>query len=461
MNTSRPAACCKGKDSGAAIIITLMVMALVGALAATLTTVAINDLQSSRRAQEAGVALNAADAGVAEGLAYLRANGARKLCPQQQAPSYNPNTPTFTSGFDLSSETCVTSLDQGHRVAGKPYTVVIVTEAPFPANDVGRYAIFSTGVGAGLASRLVSAKVEFRGIGIPKGFFGHTVGAGGGVGLANQSIFSTGCVYKRLSITNTGTDGYGLPAAVHSSKIVTDDQGSLPTCSSSVKAIHAAGPCKDLATPNTRFDHDSLGDVFPSGSPCLARRADYPGVTAAMWDKYYPQGSKLTDDQMLKDVFAIKDPPLNDGEVDLLRRIAQAQQNYFGPSDTIPSAIVPKGREAVLFFDLTGNAKINLGQISGFTPPATGCLDGSLIVVIVGGGAYFPSGTLAASLFVMTPGQDYQATGGSVVGTVFADSISLAGNTNISDLQRQCFDANPSPRLLDVNITSYRELDTL
>ena len=58
---------------------TLMVMALVMALATTVATVTVNNLRSSTSARQAGSALNAADAGLSQAKTYLRTSGVRDL----------------------------------------------------------------------------------------------------------------------------------------------------------------------------------------------------------------------------------------------------------------------------------------------------------------------------------------------------------------------------------------------
>ena len=66
-------------DAGSALILTLMAMAVVMGLATTVAVVSINNVQSSMKAQQAGSALNAADAGVAQAMAYLRSSGVRRI----------------------------------------------------------------------------------------------------------------------------------------------------------------------------------------------------------------------------------------------------------------------------------------------------------------------------------------------------------------------------------------------
>jgi hypothetical protein len=444
------------------MIVTLMVIALVAALAATVTTVTINNLQASQLSREAGVAVNAADAGVAEAVSYLRANGVRGLCARPTV--YDPLAPNFDKAFNLATQTCVSGPSMGTRVPGQPYAVLIVTDAAYPASELGRYLIYSRGVGAGDAAKVVSAEVEVKGVGVPKsGFFGHAVAASGNNLDVRQSIFSTGCVYFRSKLDMSGIDAYGLPVAIHSSQIVTDDNGTSPNCATSSKAIHQSSPCYAPAghVSNGAFDQDVLGGSLEgaAGAGCRTARTLYPGISADTWAKYYPNGSKIADRADLLRLFDIKDPALTQAEIDQLRFVAKFQGNYKTAASASDS-FTPNGRQAVLFYDLNGG-KVDLGTIRGFKPPGGGaCVTRSLVVVISGADAVFPTGdALAASVFVVTPGKSYTANGGNLVGTVFADLINLGGNTAVSQLDQQCYVDNPSPSLLTFTVTSYREID--
>jgi hypothetical protein len=54
-------------------------------------------------------------------------------------------------------------------VPGQPYSVVIVTRVAYPTNGVGSYTVYSKGVGAERAARLVAADITVTGGGAPRG----------------------------------------------------------------------------------------------------------------------------------------------------------------------------------------------------------------------------------------------------------------------------------------------------
>ena len=450
-------------DSGSAMILTLMVMALVTALATTVSVVTINNLQSSARAQQAGSALNAADAGLAQAMTYLRTEGVRGL-------SCSPTCPANPWGNSTSPAT-VPVLGE----AGQSYRVWIEALAPFPANNPGRYRIHSLGRAAGSASRTVTADIGVTSSNIPQGIFAREIDGGGSASVQRQSIFSAGCVYDREKIQMSTTDidlAYGIPIGVHSARTITESNGANKNCSAGNGDIHAAGPCNSKYP----YDQDVRGGSL-LGTTCAntqTQTTPYPTST------YYGArdldgapgneviGSYIKDEASLLKLFGFNNPPgLSDSQLDLLRATAQAQGNYSNTA-AMPS---PNEVNAVMFFELTGvnlGKTVNLNNISGFGRDAAmsddaACSTRSLTIVIVDGNAEMNANlSLAASLFLISDNPDYgQLTRGNgtadFIGTIFANKVNLIGNINLStDL---CFRANISPALLDFSSTSYRELD--
>ena len=241
-------------DAGSAMILTLMVMALVTVLATTVSVVTINNLQSSGRARQVGSALNAADAGLAQAISHLRSSGVRDL--RCAAPGANTCAP---SSWGSSTSPINVSVP---GAAGQSYKVWIEAVAPYPLNDPGLYRVHSTGFAAGSASRSVTEDIGVTTSRIPLGIFARSFNGGGAASVTNTSLFSTGCVYDRRHIDVTGTDvAYGIPAAVHTSQIITRDNGTARYCTPSTDrpAPASAQATRPLAAPSTS-----------TGPPCSA-----------------------------------------------------------------------------------------------------------------------------------------------------------------------------------------------
>lgn len=449
-------------DRGSAMLITLMVLALVTAIATTVAGVTLNNMQSSVRAQQAGSALNGADAGVAQAMSYLRSSGVRGLgC----SPSCASN-PWGNSAAPASVSV--------PGIAGQRYEAWIEPVSPFPANDPGRYLIHSTGFAKGAASRAVTSEVEVTSTPLPKGIFARSISGGGNVSVARESIFSTGCVYQRSKIQMSGMDAaYGIPVAVHTSQIITDSNGTGQYCPTTSKPIHDPSKSGVQRNCNTAYpyDQDRFGGDL-TGSSCASAQTSYPD--------YYGEkdfdgdgandvhGSYVKDDAALTKLLGIRTPALSQDQIDSLRAVAQAQGNYWtsatGWSD-------PDEDNAVMFFDLSQTdpgGVVDLNDVDGFARAANvsdgdpACAAKSLLIVIDGGNAKLNSNQVLYATLVLTSsapyGQVLKANGTSnFIGTVYADTVNLNGTANLS--LDPCFLANPSPALLGLSAGSYRELD--
>jgi hypothetical protein len=268
-------------ESGAALIITLMVILLVGTLAGTVTSVTITNLQSSQHAQQAGVAVNAADAGLSEGVSYLRTNGVSALCGKPT--SYTPSTGVFNQAFDLATKTCVNSEQLGTRVAGRPYSVLIVTEVSqtlqFRGGSPSTPRDSAPEKPAGVSQRQLRWQER------------------GAQGLLRASDHGRWKHHRqsehlldrmRLQAIEHHDDRHRClrpPVAVHTSRIITDDQGTLPTCRrAGWRSRDQSRDVTAFGAPLYPFDQDALGGDFPSGSPCFAARASYPKSASDTWN---------------------------------------------------------------------------------------------------------------------------------------------------------------------------------
>ena len=454
-------------DRGSSLIITLMVLALVTALSTTLAAVSIANLRAALSAQRGGSAVNGADAGIAQAMAYLRNNGVRGL-------ACSPTCPANPWGNRASPATVSLT-----GPAGQSYRVWIEPLAAFPTNDPGRYLIHSTGTASGAATREVSAEVAVTKTQVPQGVFARSINGGGDASIARQSVFSTGCVYNRSKIQMSGMDlAYGIPVAVHSSQIITDSIGTGQYCPTTSKPIHRAKPqytSPQACNADYPYDQDRIGGSL-SSTGCAGTQTAYP--------QYYGQrdvngdgsndvdGSMLKDDAALLGLYGIRTPALTQSQLDQLRVIAQSQGNYWTTSGS-NTWTSPDETNAVMFFELSqtdAGGTVDLNDVTGFSRSGSAnlsagdaaCPAKSLVIVVEGGNVKLNSNQqLYASLFLVSGspyGQVFKANGTSdFIGTIYADTVNLTGTANVS--VDECFRANASPALLDFNITNYREID--
>ena len=451
-------------DRGTAMLLTMSTMMLVAAMVGVATTVAVHDLRGAGQAQQAGTALDAAEAGVAHAVSYIRTNGTRTLACNLSTCPANPWSPANPVAADLKG---------GGRWSAS------ITPTAVTADGAARYLVHSTGTAAGAAQRIVEIEIDVNPIDLPKGIFARTVNLGGTVDLEQISIFTTGCVYKRDKVTTNYSAGldaaYNVPIGVHSSQIITESQGSGQYCADTNKPIHAVDgsmPCNSKYP----FDQDRLGGSLLGTSPDLQPCAQ-ASTTAPYQLRDFDgngtldvDGSFLRDDHALFKSFGLKRPALTDGEIEQLKTVAQAQGTYY----TSPSGwSVPNGAvnpHAVLFFDLPVNQTVDLKPLDGSLWSRTRitdarspqCLDASLLIVVQGGNARLNGTTeLAASLYLAGAapgGQLFKANGtADHIGMLYADTIDMTGNLGVS--LDACYVANPPPALSEVSSGTYRELD--
>jgi hypothetical protein len=458
-------------DRGSAMMLTLAVMVVVTTLTGVGTTMAVRDMRGAGEASQAGSALDAAEAGVAQAVSYIRGNGVRKLSCYPTCNSYvwNPGNPAAAD------------------VKGGGHWTAYITPTSVGNGDGGdHYLVHSTGTAGGPAQRVIEVDITVTPTDLPKGIFGRTINAGGTVDLRQISIFSTGCVYKRDKISThpeAGADlAYGTPAAVHSSQIITESQGSGQYCPSTNKPIHSglnvAGlsllPCNS-AYP---YDQDRFGGSLTdlpivggllSLSACSAVKTnlDYLPRDIDGDGKLDVNGSFIRDDRSLYKSFGITRPALTDSELENLRTQAQAAGTYYSS----PTGwTVPTDPHTVLFFDLSANQTVDLKPLDGSLwsrPRLTSaldplCIDASLLVVVTGGNARL-NGTTQLAAYVYLSGSApggvlFKANGtADHIGMLYADTLDLTGNLGVS--LDPCYMANVPPQLFDINQGTYRELD--
>ncbi|HUR74278.1 MAG TPA: hypothetical protein VMZ00_08375 [Sporichthya sp.] len=451
----------------------MLVMALVVALGATATSVSIGNLRGSTSAQQAGTALDAAEAGIAQATTYIRTNGTRKLRCSPTCTTNPWNPPTASSpGNPVSANVA----------GGGRWEAWIAPIPPVSAAEGGRYLIHSAGTAGGPAQRIIETEVAVSPIDLPKAVFGRTINLGGTVDIRQISVFSTGCVFKRSKVTatNAATEmdlAYGVPPGVHSSQIITNSQGSGQFCPGTNQPIHnsllgALGVC-NTAYP---YDQDRLGAPFLTALnlpiPLLPTACNALTANPAYQPHYVAggqvdvSGSFIRDDAALFKAFGIKRPALTDSELEQLRATAQAQGNYY---TTTTGWTVPTDPHAVLFFDLNGG-KVDLSPLGNSPLFARArldassplCLDASLLVVVAGGDAMLNSNTqLAASVYLSgsAPYGHLEKANGTAnhIGMLYADTLDLTGNFQVS--LDTCYVENPPPALFTVTPGTYRELD--
>ncbi|WP_148611637.1 hypothetical protein [Nocardioides rubriscoriae] len=453
-------------DDGAALLTVIVLTAFLVVASLSMAFITITNLGSARSAQQAGAAVDAADAGLAQGVAYLRSNGLSTI---------NACSPTCTNEPYGNSANPKKITINGK--AGQYYTVWIEPIAPYPANKPGIYRIHTSGVAGGPAARAVTVDVSVTPFKVPIGIMADTVTGGGNAGVHHESILSTGCIYKRSKIEFDGIDkAYGVPAAVYSSQVINDDAGSGQYCPNTKKPLHEttsgnAGYCNS-SFDQSKYDMDLNGGSLV-GTPCYnSARAEFgnlPQFNDPTHIAYnFPTTSKIANDKALLDMFGLRKPPFTQAQLDQLRTIALSQGNYWTSASGWTS---PDERAAVMYFDLAASdpgGVVDLKDLTGWSRPvdqsatSTQCDTRSLIIIIEGGNARLNGNeNMFGSVFLISGspyGKIMKANGTAYfTGSLYANELDLTGTADL--YMDDCFLANQSPALADVETFNYREID--
>jgi hypothetical protein len=480
-------------DAGVALVTVMMVIMVVTALATTTSVVAVRNLQNSNRDRQAGAALGASDAGVAQAVEYLRNNGAGGLvcteatsssCSSNPAGWSNPTSPTLVPLTQGGAGCTAANANNCAKV-----WIGVVSKFNPPTQKFGIYRVHSEGIfggGPGVRSTVVDVKVTPDKY--PIGVFGATLSGNGGTAIYTESLFTTQCVSPRQTGNGNGTrfsgqDTYwGIPASAHSTSHIS----SSNNCGSNGYIQSAGTPCSS----NSALYYDQSGDggLLPAGSPCLVQRTDGSG-------QYYPDGacpngtpSTRTDGLCQTSDFTTTDLKrygyrsrgLSDTQYAALKTRAQNQGLYnvgTGSLSAKLTAAVASGiAHPVVYWDCNvsntacgpGSSSVSLKYSDvpsgtfGTAPNTSPCPSNMniLTVVVAHGSLTFQGGNSSwfdASFFI--PDGSFNGNGGyNVLGTLFANNLDLGGNQTFQ--LDSCFLTNFPGPVLDVTQVAFREDDS-
>lgn len=458
-------------DHGAAILTVLMLMAVLTGIGSTLVMLTTNNLENASRDRQATGALATADAGVAQALEYIRYNGVGRLsCLDADLGTTDPANPCLANpvGWASSTSPQVVNVDGGASCAAPAtcYEVFITALVRYnpPVVKTGQYRIHSQGAfGGSPGGRAVSVDVSVTPTTLPIGVFGEELDGNGGTQLYNVSLFTTDCISPRWNGSGNGTrfsgglDPYwGEPAAANSTATVSTSNN----CGSS-GAIHEGGSVPCPSNSALYYDRDSQGGPVDPTTPC-GKYTDAFGVVQ------YRDTTEFTYADLQE--YGYRPGGLSDKQYEDLRTRAASQgllNPALGSLNSLLQTTVNAGiANAVVYFDnLTAAQTIDLKSthiptaFSRVPDNAATCSANAVVVVVRTGNMTYQSGTSAwRTLAMLVPEGSYKGNGGyNVLGTLFANNISLGGNENFQ--LDDCFIDNMPGGLLELDVVSFREED--
>lgn len=468
-------------DAGAALLITFFVTTILTAMAVTVSVIAINNVGNVGRDRQSTAALALSEGGVSQAIAHMK-NGAAL-----RGLTCSPTCASNPWGNSTTPHTVTVA-------SGEQYKVWIETvEALDPATfQPGIYRIHSTGTSAGNpGERTVRVTVEVEPFKFPLAVFADTVTPGGTGAILNESLFSTGCIFKRDKIHFNGSfdQVYRIPAAAHSSKVITEDQGSGSNCPTGHnKNIHHPTKSVDGCSNDVdyRYDQDSIGEDSSTTAgaaaghnfettPCYQLQPGNSLVTPEV--PPYPTTSLIRSDADLAEKFDFNLEGLTADQLELLKQAAIDQGFYITSTTAVPAALTSAAASAaypnpILFYDLQGAAvggTVDLNEFNdAYSRPwplsATDplCTGRSLFIIVKNGNVKMNANTVVtASVFALGPdpyGRISKLNGtGALIGTLYGREIDLTGTGDIK--LDDCFVKNPPGQALDVTVTEFVEVD--
>jgi hypothetical protein len=455
------------KDDGAALLTTVFLGMVLTALAATVSLITVNNVGNAGRDRQSSSALALSEGGVAQAVAHLRASQAIK--------AINACSPDCTSNPWGSKAAPM----QVTVAPGETYSVWIepLQKLDVAASTAGLYRVHSTGTSAGNpGNRTVQVDVEVSPFNYPLAVYADTVQPGGTGSIFNESLFSTGCIFKRAQI-NFGTEldvVYKVPPAAHSAQYITESQGSGTSCGpNDSKNIHHPSKSTDGCSTNAayHYDQDKQGKK-PVGAPCYGK---HPATSTT---PAYPLTSLIADAQDLEDQWNFQLEGLTAEQLEVLKAAAIEQGFYFTDTTAIPTVLSSATSAApyptpILFYDLAGMPTNNRSvDLNGFndaysrawplTADSPSCTGRAAFIVVRHGNVVMNSNTvLTASVFAMGPspyGKVSKLNGtAQLIGTVYARELDLTGTGDIK--LDECFVQNPPGQALEVRVTDFVEVD--
>ncbi len=439
-------------ESGAAMITTLLVTAVLAGLGMAILDVSLNNLQNAGRDRLGGTALGTSESGVAQAIEYIKSNGIAGL-------NCSPSCTSNAWGNSTSPKTV--SLPNGRQY--KVWIEAIQAYNP-PLYKNGTYKIHSLGTaGAGPGSRSVEVTVTAKPFSFPIGVYADSFADAGDGSVHTQHLFSKGCIINRNAIEflSTSTDPqtgetvtndpfYGYPPAAHSADYITE-KNQASSCNNS-NSIHKTDKCNATYPA----DQDLAGDNVTS-TACAS--VVIGGVT-----------SKFDTDELNK-VFGYTARGLTNSQYAALKTKAQSQGNFWTDATLgsfvqpcATTATCPAGKSAtpngVLYFKVSAGTVISneLKKIATSDFVRSTCGSQSLVIVVEGGSLHLNSNTeVTAAVFV--PDGTLRFNGGATIeGTVFAKNIDKFNGTADFFLD-PCFLRNFPGGLIDVTPTHFREVD--
>ncbi len=464
--------------SGIALITVLLVGSAISVVASTAAFVTIRELRAGTDDRKGAEALAHAEAGVDRLLQYLRSGGVtwgdiRLAGCTFNGVSYPPFTfvggPNGGQGTVVSPSGFTADLRVYDRTASGaarfPPTACPTSEPQAPKGSASRYFVITSTGQSPAARRVVRQVIQVRALGLPVGLYADRTDAGGtpaigncspgapaGQGISLVTRFDVG---GRSQLGFCGTDPYYT---------LQDFWPSLSSATRAPSAIHSTGTI--FLKQNLLNDRE-----HPPVLNCTANTRGTP--FQSKWDQSFPGGPITSTCAIFGDTGPVPPPTSHFSEADRLRvapRPQLTEQDYatlkstalegglycFIPSLVTatasclergqPSALNPRAAIAAVPAGLDNNfvAYFEFEKDDGVSgiqwtasygrcndPPSPTSPNQSYVLVVRRGNIREVAGGINRGVFLIPEGAFVQRGGGTIVGSVIAESIDLGGSGTV------------------------------
>lgn len=473
-------------DSGVGIIVVLLVVVVAAALGTTVAVAGVSGLRNANRDRASASAQATSDAGVAEAISYIRSHsiGAMK-CAEPLNPSgtsWETATGCTTPGWSdpLSPEivsggaTHVGGSCQTGANCWEVWIGTLQTYSPASENSTGtglnaaQQAVFRIHSlafsGIGPAGRSVVVDVAASPASFPIGVFGNTVTEHSAASYVQaESVFTAGGITVKCGLSGWDPQ-YNIPAAIHAAGTISYQGNCGPGSGDPTTACNTRS-----GVPTDPYDQDGNGIAFPTTSPCYEYDAHDPNFAGYTITNPYPTTSLFSAQNLAS--YGYQPGGLSASEYAQLQAIAQAEGTYDNEPNlsSVLSSLVSEGVTSPVIYDDNGTTPSLSDFPSAFFRSAIAsggaCPNPyySLTIIVRNASMLWsgsPSSPLVASIFVPDAGTQFKETGQvQIIGTLFAYSIDMEGNTQPAFQLDQCFVDNPPSGVLDTHILNYHSID--
>lgn len=509
-------------ETGMGMIVVILMIVVAAALGTTVAVAGISGLKNATRDRAAAAAQATSDAGVAEAVGYIRSHSIGLMtCSEPLNPSSSswqtaagcttpgwtdPTSPEIVSG----GSTHVGGSCQAGQNCWEVWIGTLQTYSPGTENSSGTgpnpatpavlriHSVGFSGVGPG--ARSVDVDVTAAPANFPIGVYGNSVTEHSAASYVQaESIFTEGNITVKCGLEGWDPQ-YNMPAAIHSAGTISY-QGHCPNPSPEPGVGQGSDPTvscglNSSGVPSDPYDQDSNGGSY-ANTACYNYDQSDPNPSlppvGSRPTPYYSSTSRFTASDLAQ--YGYVPGGLTQAQYGQLQTLSSQEGTYNVTGSALTTALenlVSQGVTDPVIYDDNGTTApswndlkdvsvspcptdSSLGSCNPFFRTASSsatfggtstCTPYALTIVVRSNSLSWSGNppasgqSLVASIFVPDSPNSFSTAGNvTIIGTVFAYSVSFEGDTSPAFQLDTCFVQNPPSGVLDIHLINYHAVD--